>query len=313
VTARNRTSLRLRAPAKVNWSLEVLGPRPDGYHEVRTVLQTVALSDRLTLAPSEHVTLELAGGAGSLADEPLESNLAYRAAMLLRREFGAEAAKRSGRQMGARIVLEKRIPVAAGLGGGSSDAAAVLCGLRALWGLSTSDAAIESVAAELGADVPFFLRGGTALASARGEAITPLLDGPAQRLVLAWPTDQTEPEKTAGMYSALRRNHYTDGSATERLAVRLDDGHPITETDLRNVFQEALLGLDSGAAEAFRNAAALGIGTPHLAGSGPSIFFLLEVEQPSAPLRRALGRLGLTSVETHTLPAVEAVAQEKHG
>ena len=139
-------SLRLRAPAKLNWTLEVLGDRPDGYHEVRTVLQTVALSDWVTLTPAAGLSLRLQGEAGPLTGEPLDANLAYRAAVLLREEAGSRD--------GARIELEKGVPVAAGLGGGSSDAAAVLRGLRRLWDLSLSDAELATLGARLGADAP---------------------------------------------------------------------------------------------------------------------------------------------------------------
>ena len=296
-------SLRLRAPAKVNWTLEVLGKRPDGYHEVRTVIQTIALSDWVTLTPADELSLALGGEAGPLAGEPLEANLAYRAARALR--------ERTGYRAGTQIGLEKHVPVAAGLGGGSSDAAAVLRGLRRLWGLLISDGELTSLAAELGSDVPFFLRGGLALASGRGDVLEPLPDGPPQRLVLAWPRPRTMPDKTARMYAALRSEHYTDGSRADRLVSRLRAVEPVRDEDICNVFEGVLAEVDAEAGEIFQRAAALGFGRPHLCGSGPAFFFLPAPEQPAAPLLQALDGLGLLSIETGTLSAAEAVAVEE--
>ncbi|MCH8025313.1 MAG: 4-(cytidine 5'-diphospho)-2-C-methyl-D-erythritol kinase [Chloroflexi bacterium] len=296
--------LRLRAPAKINWSLEVLRKQPDGYHEVRTVLQTIALSDWLTLTPAHDVSLQITGeaftrAARALAEEPPESNLAYRAAELLRETAGAAA--------GVRIELEKRVPVAAGLGGGSSDAAAVLRGLRKLWRLSTDaidDAALAAVAADLGSDVPFFLRGGLALASGRGTELTPLPDSPRQRLLVAWPERSASGDKTARMYAALRSEHFSDGTQTEQLVKRLVDGAAVRDNDIVNVFERLLPEVDKNAAQAFSAARATRI--PHLAGSGPALFFLLSEDEPATELVQRMHGLGLRAVETHTLSTAEA-------
>ncbi len=301
MTRPTENSLRLRAPAKLNWTLEVLGDRPDGYHEVRTVLQTLALSDWVTLTPATGLSLTLHGEPGPLADEPPAANLAYRAAALLR--------ERTGNRHGAGIALEKAVPIAAGLGGGSSDAAAVLRGLCRLWDLSISHDGLASLAAGLGADVPFFLRGGAALASGRGDALTPLPDGPPQRLVIAWPARPAATDKTARMYAALRPEHCTDGSRSERVRARLRAGEAVGDDDLSNVFAEVLPVVDPDAARAF--VAARDLGRPHLAGSGPAFFFLLEPEQAAGPLLAGLDRLGLRAVETHTLSAAEAIASEE--
>ena len=161
--------IRLQAPAKINLTLEVLGRRADGYHEVRTVLAAVDIADELELSEADGLalTVEPEGAV------PVEDNLVLRAAALLRDAAPAGA--------GAAIVLHKRIPVAGGLGGGSSDAAAALLGLRRLWDLDLSDRTLAELAALLGADVPFFLRGGTALAAGRGEQLT-VLPQPFERV-----------------------------------------------------------------------------------------------------------------------------------
>src|SRR3989304_2871845 len=155
----------LSAAAKVNLALEVLGKRPDGYHELATVMQAVDLSDRLGLRDADDLEL-VSRAPGVPTDAP---NVAGGAAVALR-----EAA-RLGR--GVRITLDKRIPVAAGLGGGSTDAAAVLVGLNRLWRLRWPVARLGEVAIRLGMDVPFFLRGGAALATGRGETLDPLPGG----------------------------------------------------------------------------------------------------------------------------------------
>jgi 4-diphosphocytidyl-2-C-methyl-D-erythritol kinase len=295
------SALRLRAPAKINLTLEVLGKRPDGYHEVRTILQAIELSDWLTLTADDSISLSVTGETGPLAGEPLEANLAYRAATLLRRKLD--------RDLGARIELEKRIPVAAGLGGGSSDAAAVLRGLRALWRLDSSNEQLASIAAELGSDVPFFLRGGCALAAGRGDVLAPLPDTPQQRLLLAWPPRPAAADKTARMYAALRKEHFSDGARTERLAEHLRGGKPIVDQGIFNAFERVLPLIDAAFDRTLEEMpAARG---PHLCGSGPAVFFLLEPEQPIEPLRRALEKLGLRTAETRTLSSDEALAVEE--
>jgi 4-diphosphocytidyl-2-C-methyl-D-erythritol kinase len=267
-------SLRVLAPAKINWTLEVLGKRADGYHEVRTILQTINLYDSVTVTTADDLSMSYRGATRSFRRKSQESpewNLAYRAAMLLRGRTRCER--------GADIRLDKHIPVAAGLGGGSSDAAAVLRGLRELWDLSISDEELASLAAELGSDVPFFLRGGTALGKERGDVIEPLPVGPEQHLVLAWPRGRAPaPDKTARMYAALRPEHYTDGSSTERLAARWRKGNPVRDEDCFNVFEAALSEADAEASELLQKAAVLGVGQPHLCGSGPAVFFLVDVE-----------------------------------
>ncbi len=163
------------APAKINLWLRVLGKRPDGYHQVETVLQTISFADMLTL------TAEAGGIALTCSDPRLpcnEHNLAYRAAALLAREA-------PGR--GVHIHLEKRIPWRAGLGGGSSDAAAVLRGLNQLWGLNWSWQQLLPLAQALGADVPFFLQGGTGIGRGRGDELEMLPVRPDLALVLIQP------------------------------------------------------------------------------------------------------------------------------
>ena len=171
--------LRVRAMAKINLSLRVLGTRADGFHDLRTTFQSLALHDTLTLT-------SVAGPLTITCDAPHcpvdESNLVWRAADRLWRADG-----RRGKVSGVRVDIRKRIPMQAGLGGGSSDAAAALRGLAALWGARVSDADLSTIARGLGADVAFFLEGGTALGVDRGDVMYPLVDRPAFSVVLVMP------------------------------------------------------------------------------------------------------------------------------
>lgn len=189
--------LRLRAHAKINLDLRILGVRPDGYHELRTIFQTIALHDVVTIE-SRHGPFRLDGDAALM---PLdETNLAWRAADALWR-----AAGRRGAPSGARVAIDKRIPSQAGLGGGSSDAAATLVGLNRVWRLGLSRAELMAIGATLGADVPFFLVGGTALGLGRGDEIYPLVDLPSRPLVVAWARDGVSSAEAYGWYKSTAR------------------------------------------------------------------------------------------------------------
>jgi len=169
--------MQVKSFAKINWILKVLGRRPDSFHEVSTVLQTVDLADRISieLIPSDRIELKTAGYEVAQG----ETNLAHRAACLLKREFSIRT--------GTRIFLEKRIPVGAGLGGGSSNAAMVLLGLNRLWDCGADAKRLQELGQQLGSDVPFFLLGGTAWGRSRGEQLSPLPDPPHEELVLCYP------------------------------------------------------------------------------------------------------------------------------
>lgn len=202
--------LVLSAAAKINLVLEVLGKRADGYHEIATVIQAVDLSDRLVIEDAE--VLELRATA---PDVPTDgTNLVLRAARAL-----CEA---SGVNRGARITLDKRVPVAAGLGGGSTDAAATLVGLTRLWGLRWPPARLAEVAVALGMDVPFFLRGGVAVGTGRGERLEPVV-GTALALVLVNPGVGAS---TAAIYGGVTPAMYSDGGSVHRMVAALRSRRP---------------------------------------------------------------------------------------
>ena len=169
--------ITLPAFAKINLGLRVLGRRADGYHEIRTVFQTVTLHDTLTFEPAPGGLLELACTDPTIPTD--ESNLILRAASLLRERYGVSR--------GARTRLEKSIPAGGGLGGGSSDAAAALLALNRLWNLGAGARELSELGARVGADVPFFLTGGTALGTGTGADVEPLEDAPKMPLVIVTP------------------------------------------------------------------------------------------------------------------------------
>ena len=202
--------LALSAAAKVNLALEVIGRRDDGYHEVATVMQAVDLSDKLVLEDAE--VLELRTTASGVPTDG--TNLALKAAVTLREMAGVSR--------GVRITLDKRIPVAAGLGGGSADAAAVLVGLNRLWGLGWSASRLADAAVKLGMDVPFFLRGGAAMGTGRGERLEPLAAS-AMALVLVNPGVAAS---TAEIYGGVEAGMYSDGARARGMVTALRSRQP---------------------------------------------------------------------------------------
>ena len=290
--------LRLTAPAKINWTLEVLGRRPDGFHEVKTILQTIDLCDSLELEPAPELTLEATGEGLPPPDE----NLTLRAARLLQ--------ERAGYSGGARMRLTKSTPVAAGLGGGSSDAAAALRGLDRLWGLALPHERLVELAAEVGSDVPFFLRGGTALAEGRGERITPLPDAPRTAILMVVPP-LSIPHKTQRMYSLLSPEHYGDGTASDRFADALRQGRPLEEGNLYDFFDSPAFRAFSELHTCRQALIQAGASAVHLAGSGPALFVLLRNGEQRDRLARAAASAGAKAFAATTIVSSQALTTEE--
>ncbi len=189
-------ALIVRAPAKINRMLRILGRRPDGYHEVETRFQAIDLCDTLTFVASPGPLRLLCADARVPTDG---TNLIRRAAAALWHH-----ARRKGDPRGVMIILDKRIPIGGGLGGGSSDAAAALMGLRRFWNLRVGTAELKRIAAGLGADVPFFLEGGAALGRARGDRVSPVRDAATRWVVLLVPSFSVSTADAYGWYAADR-------------------------------------------------------------------------------------------------------------
>ncbi|MDA1188396.1 MAG: 4-(cytidine 5'-diphospho)-2-C-methyl-D-erythritol kinase [Chloroflexi bacterium] len=254
--------LELKAYAKVNLTLEVLGKRDDGYHDIVSIMQTVGLSDTVTLEEADGTTLD--------CDVPELSgpdNLALKAAQLIAHETGGGK--------GVAIGLQKGIPVTAGLGGGSSDAAAVLRGLNRLWKLGLSVHELQALGAKLGSDVPFFIQGGTAMAQGRGEAIRPMPKADVNWMVVLTPNIDVS-AKTASLYGKLGRNDFTKGMLTRKLEARIRGGGDVPAQFLFNTFDAIAFGAFPGLEKCWKTFESVGAREVHLAGSGPSMFALVS-------------------------------------
>ena len=274
------------AHAKINRSLEVIRRRGDGYHDIATILQTISLADAVTLAPADGLTVQC--DAPGLSGE---NNLAWRAAIAL--------ADYAGVRPRARIDIVKRIPVAAGLGGGSADAAAVLNGLNCLWQLHLPPSELAAIAASIGMDVPFLLTGGAALATGRGDALRPLPPLPARQLTLVAPA-ATIPNKTPALYGALTPADFSDGRDTRALA-----DAAVSDADFagdgRNAFTRAAREIFPGLASVMDTAASAAGIPPRLSGAGPAFFMLPSSQARHNAVADALRNSGAKAYLVHTV------------
>ena len=272
-----------RAYAKLNLTLEVIRKRDDGYHDLASIMQTVDLYDELEFSESEEIEFNCSDGALSSDD-----NLVVKAANALRET--AEV------QQGVKITLTKHIPVAAGLGGGSADAAATLRGLNRLWGLSLNEQQLIDVANRVGSDVPFLVSSGTAMVSGRGETLERLPSPEIARLVIVSPRHSDEsrrfsgrnvhPEgleegcarqdseisKTARMFGMLSPATHTTGSLTRKLAARMMEGGDCHPAFMFNVFQQVAPRAFPDWQAAYDTFTRLGASDIILTGAGPSMF-----------------------------------------
>ncbi len=266
------TSLCIRSFAKINLVLSVLGKRMDGYHDIQTVFQTTDLCDELEFQPSQKLELV----CENLPDVRNEENLVWKAAAL----FAAAI----DNPPGAKIILRKRIPAGAGVGGGSSNAAATLLGLSRFWNISIPEEKLHAIAASLGSDVPFFLKGGTALGSGRGEKIESLPDCPSLPLVIVFPGIHVS---TAEAYRSLNLGltSTTVDHRIQRFIGHVRAGLP-SMTGLFNDFEASILTAYPPVREAKEFLAECGATATLLSGSGSSVFgFFSDEESASAVLR----------------------------
>ena len=274
--------VRVRCPAKVNLGLWILGRRPDGYHEIDTVLQTITIEDELTLSRSDRPGLRLTtAGRPILGDAP---NLVERAWNLL----VAECPDLAGKGVTARLL--KRIPIGAGLGGGSSDAAGLLAGANALFDLGLDSADIERLGARLGSDVPFFARGGTARATGRGEKLRHLRPLPPTWGVLVSPPVAVS---TSWAYRLLRNRLTVGGPAASILASAVAGGDVGAAVDARfNAFEGVVLSQVPLLARWKQSFVAAGAWGALLSGSGSSLFTLARTEDEARAVAAAIGACG---------------------
>jgi 4-diphosphocytidyl-2-C-methyl-D-erythritol kinase len=259
--------------AKVNLALRVIGRRDDGYHELETILQTVSLHDTLHFAANDGIVLE--------CDDPRvpidDSNLIVKAAKLL-----AEAVSVGE---GARIFLEKRIPFPGGLGGGSSNAAVALIGLSRLWEIDAKADDLHSIAAKIGADVPFFLHGGTALGTGRGDVIEELDDAPLQNILIITPNIDVP---TSDIFSRFAADNLTStASKSILLNYRFQ---PEERYVFGNDLETTVFAMHPEVGSVKRELLDLGAKAALMSGSGASVFAVFEKEETRQAALKALGQ-----------------------
>jgi 4-diphosphocytidyl-2-C-methyl-D-erythritol kinase len=278
-------TLTIEAPAKVNYRLDVLRKRPDGYHELRMVMQRIDLCDSIEITLADNPGIRVTCGRDGVPDGP--GNIAWRAADLL--------LKLAERKPGIDIRITKRIPVAAGMGGGSSDGAAVLMGVNELLGLGLSDQRLMEIGVTLGADVPFFIFKRTALAEGIGDRLTPIERVPKAWLVIVNPNIHVS---TAWVYQNLQLTSGRNENIIPRLYESIADICAILSNDLESVtvkrhpiiaeIKEQLL--RAGACGAL------------MSGSGPTVFGVFESEAAARHAATDLARnTGWFSVAVRTL------------
>ncbi|MFD2671549.1 4-(cytidine 5'-diphospho)-2-C-methyl-D-erythritol kinase [Marinicrinis sediminis] len=255
-----------KAPAKINLSLDVLHKRDDGYHEVEMIMTMVDLADRLEMEELPRDTIMITSQAGYI---PLdEKNLAFQAARLIKDRYDVKK--------GVYIHLDKQIPVAAGLAGGSSDAAATLRGLNRLWGLNIPEQELRKLGEELGSDVPFCVSGGTALASGRGEKLTYLPSPAPCWVILAKPPINVS---TAEIYGALKADEIHRHPDTRQMIQSIEnrDFDQMCQA-LGNVLEEVTLERYPQVRQLKQAMLRMGAEGVLMSGSGPTVFGLVQKE-----------------------------------
>lgn len=255
--------LLVKAPAKINLSLDVLYKRPDGYHEVEMIMTTIDLADRVELTLLAEDKINIISHNRFVPDD--QRNLAYQAAKLLKDRFGIK--------QGVTIAIEKIIPVAAGLAGGSSDAAATLRGLNKLWNLGLTLDELAEIGAEIGSDVSFCVYGGTALAKGRGEVITELPPPPTCWVILAKPFIGVS---TAEVYRRLDLKRIHHPNIKEMIkGIEADDYNKVCR-NLGNVLEEVTLNLHPEVALIKEQMKRFGADAVLMSGSGPTVFGIVQ-------------------------------------
>lgn len=261
--------------AKVNLLLRILGKRDDGFHELFTVFQSVSLHD--TLHFEECSEIELTCDDPSVPTD--ERNLIFNAATTLKRQFGA--------RKGAKIHLEKLIPSPGGLGGGSSNAAVALIGLKKLWNLEIAVDDLHSIAAELGSDVPYFLHGGTAIGTGRGEKIEEIDDLDAQHLLIVTPNLAVS---TSAGFAALKRANLTNSETETILTVCRNEAKSLDlrHSALENDFEQSVFADFPEVKRVKETLLELGAANAAMSGSGASVFAIFDKQETRQAAQKAL-------------------------
>ncbi|MDR9459028.1 MAG: 4-(cytidine 5'-diphospho)-2-C-methyl-D-erythritol kinase [Dehalococcoidia bacterium] len=309
--------ITLSAYAKVNLTLEVLGKRTDGYHEVTTVLQEIELKDTLSFEKHRGVIIDcdypdLAYPRPSgkhkknrSFTEPGERNRATQKKHKKSPNLVLEAAKLlqevTGSRKGAAISINKGIPISAGLGGGASDAAATLRALNDLWELELPLDQLLQLASRLGSDIPFFLYGGTTLGEGRGERVSPLPTFPPSWVVLFRPPVDIPLNKTEYLYTSLDPSCFNEGQFTSRMVALLRQGGKPPISSLYNAFEMIAFTVYAGLEDHWHHFSMLGADNIHLSGSGPTLFTIVRDMAQGEGLHSSLISKGLEAYLVQTV------------
>ncbi len=289
----------LRAFAKINWSLDITGERPDGYHIMDMVMQPVSLADEITLTPSDGLSIETSGYPPCAADE---SNLAYRAAELLRESFCVKN--------GTHIILKKNIPMGAGLGGGSADAAAVLFGLNILWNLNLSPETLRSIGLSLGADIPFCLCGGLTRTRGIGEDLEKHEYARNYWLLIFQPCKALS---TKTVFSAWRKSQNIIRPDTENVLRALRDGNnALLSSSIGNVLESVSGSFCPEIPEAVFSLKASGAFAAGMSGSGSAVFGVFSSEDSALEAKKILSQRYNRIFLCHTQSDSIQIAEERY-
>ena len=265
----------VEANAKINLTLDILGKRPDGFHEVAMVMQSIGLHDTLTMEKTDGEIALSINVPWLKADE---KNLAWRAAELVRQEYGLTG--------GVRMELTKRIPIAAGLAGGSADAAAVLKGMNELYNLQMSKARLCELGAKLGSDIPFCLMGGTMLATGRGEVLTRLADMPETWVVLAKPRISVSTAWAYQNYDEQGAERHPDNEAIKKAIAR--GNRKAVAGLLCNVLESVTIKKYDVIADYKQMMLDKGAMASMMSGSGPTVFGLARNREQAEAIANVL-------------------------
>lgn len=293
--------LTVKTPAKINWFLNIIGQRNDGYHSIASLMQCVSLYDTIVFQPAS--ALDVA----SDLTIPLHDNLVYKAASLLK-EYGSY-------RNGAIIRLKKLIPVGAGLGGGSSDAACTLSGLNSLWGIGLRKRELSSLASQIGSDVPFFLNGPFAFVEGKGEKITPLtirssvmllLVKPLQSIATAWAyaafDKQRIQEKSAGFYAKTKPDKLTKKTIDIKLFCQALEEKDFAALNslIVNDLEEVVAERCPVVREINHRLNKMGASVSSMSGSGSTVFGVFTSREKARKAAKAMSPYWCKVVETLT-------------
>ena len=266
--------IRSKSYAKINLSLELLNKRNDGLHNILSIMQTISLHDDISVRLSDDITIDT-----NLDSLKPEDNLVYIAAKKMQDQFNID--------QGVHIELIKNIPLASGLGGGSSNAATTIVLLKKLWKIDCPNNVLFDLASELGSDVPFFLTGGTVLVSEKGDKLEQLPNIPKTNFLLLI-CEEIIQNKTPLMYSYIKPANLTPGNMTHDLKNQILNGKNLLNGDLFNIFDSISAEYIPYVNNTFSHLADLKIDGFHVSGSGPTVFTIMNNIEEAKDLKKSL-------------------------